>query len=593
MPRGNSLSPARRIFWKLLGIVCAGALVSLFFLYLYLQNTLAGFYLAEEEARLTRELKLVAEAVSHIPSSEWTPETLDVHADRLGMTLGVGVAILAADGKMLGDSTRNPAEIAALPSQRDRPEILQAMQRQVGVSLRDSARLKAKVFVLAQTVGGGFVRFEVPLATLQPPLMQLSRILLTGMIIALSAGLVLALFLTRLATRRLMTVSDHARRLAAGDLSITPPIAAHDELGGLTESLNVMATQLSANLNRLTEESRQLKGILEGITEGVMVTDREGRITLVNAAFKRLFRVASLPLRPTPLEYFRNRAINDSIRAALDQEQEAQQEIRVLAGADERLFDVYTAPLKGERGVEGSVSIFHDTTQIRYLENLRQELVANVSHEFKTPLTSILGYGETLLSEPPPDPDTTRRFAEKIRKHALHLKALVEDVLQVSRLESGIELLQLQRTDMVNLIQAVVTDFQDKAKARHQTLGVKLAGPLNALVDPQAWQRILANLIDNALKYTPENGRVTVTAESQAQHLIIRVADTGIGIPIEDQPRIFERFYRADKGRSREQGGTGLGLAIVKHLVHAHQGTIQVISQPQAGAIFTLKIPLS
>ncbi len=338
----------------------------------------------------------------------------------------------------------------------------------------------------------------------------------------------------------------------------------------------------------------QQQALFNSMAEGVLVLDAAGRILLVNQSLERLFRLTSDVRGRTILEAFRLRELAE-LAARLQQERMVSGCELELPGVDERWLEVNAAAVLDRAGAhQGAILVFHDLTRLKQLENTRREFVANVSHELRTPLSLIKGFVETLLDGAKDDPATATRFLQTIEKHADRLTYLIEDLLTISRLESGRIVLNLQPVELRAEAQRVLDDLQARAAEKHITLENLLPAGLSARADADRLEQVLFNLVENALKYGAPAGRVQLGARARAEGGVeLWVRDDGPGIPEEARERIFERFYRVDRARSRETGGTGLGLAIVKHIVQAHGGEVWVKSEPGHGATFYFTLPQS
>ena len=359
-------------------------------------------------------------------------------------------------------------------------------------------------------------------------------------------------------------------------------------------AFNRMSEHLDARIARLEEDRQQLRTILSGMVEGVVALDAEQRILFAN---ERATQLLGLPWQ-TPVgrrlwEVVRQRPLLDVVQRALDSSEPQREELN-WNGSNVRSLTVHAARLPG-LPPRGAVLVLHDTTELRRLERLRQEFVANVSHELKTPLSVIKVCVETLLDGAIEDPQHRGQFLEQLDFQSNRLHALILDLLSLARIESGEELFDFQPVPVSDVVEECVERHRPRAEAKGQVLEIVPPDGEEALVvwaDEEAVEQILDNLLDNAVKYTPEGGRVSVRWRREGEQVCLEVADTGIGIPAADLPRIFERFYRVDKARSREMGGTGLGLSIVKHLVQAMHGSVRAASRLGQGTTFTVCLPV-
>ena len=396
-------------------------------------------------------------------------------------------------------------------------------------------------------------------------------------------------------TRPLGELARAAERLAAGDRDTRAFIGTRDELGALGRTFNRMSETLALRIFRLEEDRQQLRTILSGMVEGVVALDADQRILFANDRAAQLLEFPN----PAPVgrrfwEVVRHRPLLDIVKHALDQAEPCRQEMGWNLPSS-RSLTVHAARLPGvppAGGVRGAVLVLHDTSELRRLERLRQDFVANVSHELKTPLSVIKICAETLLDGAVEDVEHRGQFLEQIAHQSNRLNALILDLLSLARIESGEEAFAFEAVAVGPLVGAALERYRPRAEARRQTLEAE-GGEVTAWADVEAVEQILDNLLDNAIKYTPEGGHIRVGWRDGDGQVCLEVSDTGIGIPEADLPRIFERFYRVDKARSRELGGTGLGLAIVKHLVQAMHGSVRASSRPGRGTTFTVCLPLA
>lgn len=331
--------------------------------------------------------------------------------------------------------------------------------------------------------------------------------------------------------------------------------------------------------------------ILDGMSEGVLVTDERGKIILVNPSLQKILGLDETPLGKKVLECIRNHRLHDLIENVLKTGRPKEENISLEIRGEEKFLMTHTAPLMATGKTTGSVSVFNDVTALHKLENVRKEFVANISHELKTPLTNIQGFAETLRSGALHDPAVAIPFLEKIETNAIYLNHLVEDILKLSEIESGQMELHPLAIGLKDFLEKLKENFEDRLSSKNMTWHADIPIHLKIKADTKAMRQIFFNIIDNAIKYSSEGATITISAEKEDEKSKISVVDTGSGIPAKDLPRIFERFYRVDKSRSKEMGGTGLGLAIVKHLVQAHGGEIFVESELEKGSKFSFTLP--
>jgi two-component system, OmpR family, phosphate regulon sensor histidine kinase PhoR len=576
-----------KIAWKLFAAFLIVAAWGLIVSYLTLVPRIDRFLIADIEKNLIQKANLIRDHVESLPDSEWTSQQADELADRMSREIGARVTIIAADGKVLGDSELNGPDLEHVENHLQRPEIQEALHADFGSSRRHSTTIRTDLLYVAVKTKRGFARVALPLKVIESTESEIRKSIVVAALVALGIAGVMGLVLSRSVVKSLLRMSDVSQRISRGDFSKRLHSIPKDEIGDLARAINAMADGLENQLGELKHEKDQLSKILNGMVEGVLVTNQRGEVVLVNPALTGMLGLAEDWAGKTVLECLRNAAVNDAVEKALSQRVLQEQEISLFVDGEERNVVVHSAPL-----ASGSVSVFYDVTNVRRLENVRKEFVANVSHELKTPLTCIRGYAETLRSGALNDAAAAQRFVDKIETNAGQLQNLVEDILKLSQVESGRLEIHPVPTDLAPVIASLCEEFSEMARSKRIDLRSDVPGALTAPVDSQAFRQILGNLIENALKYTPEGGRVTVAARAASGGCQVAVRDTGIGIPEADLPRVFERFYRVDKARSREMGGTGLGLAIVKHLVQAHGGEVGVKSEVGKGSEFWFTVPL-
>ena len=412
--------------------------------------------------------------------------------------------------------------------------------------------------------------------------------------LALSCSVALAWILYKRLISPIDEMSSVAQDMARGNLDQEIRIFAQDELGDLARSINYMARQLKSNLDDVVAEKNRIQAILSSMADGVIALDGWGRVILINPVVEEIFGISFANCRgKNILRVIRNNELERILNQALETDQGIEKQVRILM-PEPRFFRVHVTPLKGAgRERAGVVALLRDITERKRLEEMRSDFVANVSHELRTPLTSIRGFSETLLDGALEEPAVARQFLGIINAEAERLTRLIDELLNLSKIESHESVLQKQPVELAPLIERTIAIFQPRAGEKDIAIQLAIAGDIPPVQgDPDMLSRVLINLIDNAVSYTPAAGWILVRATASAGEVKVDVQDNGIGIPPESLPRLFERFYRVDKARSREQGGTGLGLSIVKHIVEAHGGTVQVKSKVGEGSTFSFILPL-
>jgi len=547
--------------------------------------------------RLLAEARVVSEALP------WTAgDGLDAACARLAGDLGVRLTVIDSEGRVLSESARAAESVE---NQADRPEVRDALTRGSGQSVRYSTSVGMRLIYVAwrQTRGSQasqvrVVRAALPFTEVEENVATVYRLLLAGLVMAAFLGLAAALALSRGMLRRLQRLIGFAERLAAGGPPFYLTAERHDELGLLEVQLGEMGRRVTTTIAELRVERERVEAILRGMVEGVLVTDLDGRVVLLNGRAREVLDIpAALDGQGRPLaELTRDPALAELTRELRAGATVVSRDV-TLGGGEGRTLQANGARLRGVDGQPfGFVLVLHDVTELRRLEVIRRDFVANVSHELRTPLTAIKGYAETLLGGAGDNPDTRGRFLSVIDRHSERLGRLIDDLLTLSDLELGRRPLRLATVAVAPAVEDVLQILGDAAARAGLGLSQVVSPETPSITaDGDRFRQVLINLVDNALKYTPAGGRVVVRAgPADGKHpgmVEIAVEDTGIGVPARDVPRLTERFFRVDKARSRELGGTGLGLAIVKHIVQAHGGELAIASRVGRGTTVSVFLP--
>jgi two-component system phosphate regulon sensor histidine kinase PhoR len=580
----------RKLFASYLALVLLMAAA----IYLALGSTLKRFQTEEIRQNLFNEARLARLLLQQQGSAG---QPLDQLVRSAGAGIKARVTVIAPDGRVVGDSEVEAARLAELDNHLERPEVSDALKKGSGTAVRRSATLRTPMLYVALPLSekgppGGVIRLSLPLSSLQKTEQQLRTIVAGAVLAALLAALLLSGLLAGVTGRNVRQMADAAAAFGRSDFSRRIVPTTHDELAELATVMNDMAARIEEQLALLSADRNRLDAILQGMGEGLMVTDADGIVTLVNPAFCSLFGVDGTVEGRRLLEITRHPSLNASFALVLASGEERLEELP-LPGMDERTLLTHWVPQRNEQGrFRGIVAVFHDITDIKRIEKVRRDFVANVSHELRTPVTVIKGYAET-LSEGliDSDPATANRFVETIRTHAERLAELIADLLTLSQLESRDAPLEMKTAGLVDSVGSALRLLEAQAADKGVGLACLVPEGVTVSADLMKLEQVLVNLLDNALKYTPSGGSVTVSAVEEGTMVRVAVADSGIGIPPRDIPRIFERFYRVDEARTREQGGTGLGLAIVKHIVQLHGGSVTVESVPGKGSTFSFTLP--
>ena len=535
-------------------------------------------------ARLSDDATTYLAREAQLVGGLWQRDALfpDSLADRSGRALGRRVTLVRPDGTVLGDSEFDGEGLAGLQNHSMRPEVAAALSGVPGTSRRPSPSTgNEELYVAVPVEGRGVARVSLPTENLDAVIRAARLDVLTAALLALLGSLVIAFLFSRSVSRPVEELRDVARALADGDLTRRPTLAAPGEVGELAVALRELAEQLSARLRARQADETLLLQLTESLNEGVIAVDTSQRVVRINETARSLLGVRA-PL-PFPVDQLpREVALRDALLAAFAGETTEGAEV-VVGG---RTLNVTARPL--HEG--GAVLALFDLTRVRRLEGVRRDFVANVSHELRTPLTIVGGFAETLAGEDVPF-EARRDFAERILDNTRRMQRIVDDLLDLSRIESGGWVPQPIPIALADVARDVLAAARDAADAKGLVLGTGIAPDASTVhADATALRQVLGNLVDNAVRHTA-SGEIVLFSRRDERGVLVGVRDTGIGIAPEHLPRIFERFYRVDPGRSREQGGTGLGLAIVRHLVEAHGGRVRAASALARGTEITALFP--
>ncbi len=552
--------------------------VTLLFTGVFLSHRLQRTFLSHLEQSLATEAKLIAQV---IPSKK---SELQGWIQTEGNQIACRITVIGPDGTVRADSERTAEEVRRMDNHAGRPEVRAALASGVGESMRHSATLDEDMMYVALplSLGQGVIRLALPLTDVHQRIATFQKDLLK----AGAAAVLVAFFVAWITMRKI------SRPLR--DLLASTGAQPQDELGHLARTYSEMAARIEEKVRDLSRERTQLGAILSTLVESIVAIDHQGKLLFLNPAARKLFGVPAGEIKGRPfLEVLRQSPLNAVLTQTLADHHAVKKEI-TLHAPEEHIVSIHALPVDYGEGQTGVLAALHDIAELRKLENLRREFVANVSHELKTPLTSIKGYVETLLEGAINDPKHNKAFLETIREHTNNLSRLIDDVLDLSAIEAERVMYRFEPIGVKEVVDRIVKAMEPMAKGKKVTIVTELPNGLPKVrADREKLAQVVMNLIDNAIKFNKAGGRVKISAETNGKELRLQVEDTGRGIPAEDLPRVFERFYRGDKSHSRQVPGTGLGLAIVKHLVEAHQGTVIAQSTPGQGSTFQFTLPLA
>jgi two-component system phosphate regulon sensor histidine kinase PhoR len=587
----------RKIFYKIYPTYLLIILISILVTGGYISISLRELYIERIKKDLEARARLLEPQVIRRFSLDHR-EALDALCKSLGRAASTRITLILPSGDVLADSDSNPQ---TMDNHRERPEVKKALGGVMGSSIHYSITLYEEMLYLAVPVMErgdviGVIRVAQPLSEINEALFYLYMKVVAGGIFAALVAAIIGIAASRRISRPIVEMRKGTKHFASGDFAEKLQIPDIGELAGLADMLNQMAENLDEKIRLITHERNERELILSSMQEGLLAIDVDGRILTLNRAAEQMFgiRLPEASGRPL-LEVIRNIDLRRFIAGCIHDEKPSEGEI-VLRGPEERFLQVHGSILRNAKGSHlGTLVVLNDITRLRRLENIRKEFIANISHEIKTPVTSIKACVETLRDEGMTDPSAINRFLQILANQTDRLNRIVDDLLTLSRVEWLEEKrqIQLQEVNLHDLLHAVIEESRERSSARGVELVLQCDPDFSASVDPQLLEQAVENLLNNAIKYSNEGGTVTIQASRSDTEIIIQVIDHGCGIAREHLSRIFERFYRVDKDRSRQSGGTALGLAIVKHIAKAHGGSVRADSLPGKGSTFTLHLPAS
>jgi two-component system phosphate regulon sensor histidine kinase PhoR len=585
----------KRLLWRLYPSYLLIILLSVLAVAWYASETMKEMYVGHVESELLAEARTFSMLLPGGFGPQKGPE-VDRLCKTAGRRMGARVTVILPSGLVIGDSQEDPGR---MNNHGDRPEVKKALSAGAGTSVRRSPTLKIDMLYVAVPFKEGgkvtaVVRVSTPLKAISGAMKSLyGRVALGGLVVAVLAALV-SLFVSRRINRPIEEMKQGAERFAKGELEAKVYVPDLEEMAVLAEALNEMASQLDERIRAVTEQRNELEAVLSSMLEAVIAVDGEERVIRLNHAARELLGLPSVEVGGRSLqEVIRNAELQQFVSKVLSGGGRVEGELEIQAPG-ERCLQASGTGLLDSRGQRiGAIIVLNDVTRLKKLEKVRRDFVANVSHELKTPITSIKGSIETLRDGAMGDPEHAGKFIDIIVRHTDRLSAIIEDILALSRIEES------EQSGQILLEETLLGEILDRAssmcraRAEEKGVEVRIACPagLKARVNGEIMEQALVNLLDNAIKFSEPGSGVRIEARRTDREIIVEVEDRGCGIAGEHLPRIFERFYRVDKARSRKVGGTGLGLAIVKHIVTAHGGRVTVESEPGKGSTFRIHLP--
>ena len=551
----------------------------------YLVNNITAENLrAELERSLVQRTRLAQAAFEATPRERWQAIVSD-----LSQRAKARVTVIAADGRVLADSDAEPD---LMENHGGRPEFVEALSGGEGFATRRSDTIGVNLLYFALPLEEGAVRLALPESDVNARVRDVRRQVLQMLFVALFPAMLISAWLARRISAQLSEILSFSRQLARGDFQSDLRTSGGGEFGELGRTLREARGQLRSMFEQLQDERSRFAAAVNGIGEGILVADKRLHIVLYNPAMGRMLSGVNLH-KGASLNEWERREVPELFSQVLATGEACSVDLQVSAPA-EQSWRISCAPIMGRKGkIHAVVAVFYDVTELERVDRMRKDFVINVSHELRTPLAAIQGYAETLLDGAIDEPGTNRRFMKILWQNAERLAQLTADLMTLSQIEVNTREFHFSPHLVNELLDQAADSIRTVAEKKDIRVEVEPApAELRAPCDSGAIHQVLNNLLDNAAKYTPEGGLIRMGARQRGDRVEFFVSDTGIGIPPEHIPRLFERFYRVDKARSRELGGTGLGLAIVKHLVNAHQGSVRVESEAGLGSTFYFELPL-
>jgi two-component system phosphate regulon sensor histidine kinase PhoR len=579
----------RSIQWRITISFILVVLIIMGILGAYLVNSTRNSQLDNLRSQLENEARITAEA--SLPSflSTDEPSDLDALAKKLGAEIETRVTIVALDGTVLGDSEEDPAN---MENHATRPEIVDALATGVGESTRYSTTLGQKMMYVAvpvthQSETLGVARVSLPLTALENMVRQVTVSIIITIAVAMALAILAAWIIARITTRPIRRLTAASKKIASGELGQKIATEAKDEVGELTQAFNEMSAKTKELVEAISKDRTRLATILDNMTDAVVMIDSEGNISLANRAAEKLFNIKDADNKPL-IEVVRDHEVDELLKLCL--KKAATQTVQYESGMSKRYLRAIAIPVIHNE-LTSVLLLLQNLTELRNLQTTRRDVIGNISHEFRTPLAGIKAMVETLREGAVDDKEAAGDFLARIDSEVERLTQLVAELTELSRIETGKAELKKEQVNLNQLVEEVIAQLNPQAERQKIAISQNFAADLPPVpADRDRIRQVIANLVHNAIKFTPAGGKITITSRALEESVVVDVADTGIGIPREDLPRVFERFYKGDKARAGE--GTGMGLAIAKHVIEAHGGNIWVESEEGKGSTFSFSLPL-
>ena len=574
-------------------VILMGAFFIFFLNYFYMQNLRGNLY---NQARLSSALIL------EMLERDAAYEEIDLLVKSMGNELGVRLTLIGVDGTVLADSDQDPS---LMENHINRPEVIEALEKEKGIATRYSVTLDEEMYYLAIPVypagandyyseATAIVRLAIPLAAIRDAVTNLVVFILGALLLSSLLAFAAAIAFSERITGPISTISRAAHSIAEGDFSPDLQVEGKDELATLALNIKEMGISLNKKIEQVLWQKNKLETVVASMSSGIILTDRDLNIELVNPAAEELFDLTGDNVIGKPFNLaIRYYALNENLKAVSKDGEARVMEVN-LYYPRAAVLDTYILPVYGtDRKVIGSLILFHETTELRSLEKMRSDFVANVSHELRTPLTTVRGYTETILHE-----DLTREqlfdFLQVIDKETKRLSSLLDDLLDLAQIENEKGFVKKEPVDLSILIREAVKRVDDARAGMGTTVSLDLPGQdVSVSGNPEWLRQALVNVLENSIKHGYKQGQIDIVMSADERQAELLIKDNGPGIPEEDLPHVFERFYRVDKSRSRKSGSTGLGLSIVKHILEAHDSCYRLESKAGEGTTFIFTLPLS